>query len=40
MELELDHIVNVAQGGTDDEFNLQSLCSPCHKKKTIKESQR
>jgi len=40
MQLELDHIVNVAQGGTDDESNLQSLCSPCHKKKTLKESQQ
>jgi 5-methylcytosine-specific restriction protein A len=39
MELELDHIVNVAQGGTDDEKNLQSLCVPCHKKKTSKESR-
>ena len=39
MELELDHIVNVAQGGTDDESNLQSLCVPCHKEKTLKESR-
>ena len=38
-ELELDHIVNVAQGGTDDESNLQSLCVPCHKKKTQIESR-
>ena len=39
MELELDHIVNVAQGGTDDESNLQSLCVPCHKKKTQMEGR-
>lgn len=39
MELELDHIVNIAQGGNDDESNLQSLCVPCHKEKTRKESQ-
>ena len=39
MQLELDHIVNVAQGGTDDESNLQSLCPPCHLKKTQKESR-
>ena len=39
MELELDHIVNVAQGGNDDESNLQSLCPPCHLKKTQKESK-
>ena len=40
MELELDHIVNVAQGGTDDDSNLQSLCAPCHLKKTKKESKQ
>ncbi|MAG66595.1 MAG: HNH endonuclease [Pseudomonadales bacterium] len=39
-ELELDHIVNVAQGGTDDDENLQSLCVPCHKQKTAMESQQ
>ncbi|WP_336929401.1 HNH endonuclease signature motif containing protein [Acinetobacter tandoii] len=39
-ELELDHIINVAQGGTDDESNLQSLCPECHKKKTSKESRQ
>lgn len=38
-QLELDHIVNVAQGGTDDESNLQSLCPPCHKDKSLKESR-
>ena len=36
--LELDHIVNVAIGGTDDDHNLQSLCVPCHKAKTQIES--
>ncbi|MBW3010581.1 HNH endonuclease, partial [Acinetobacter baumannii] len=39
-DLELDHIVNVARGGTDDESNLQSLCVPCHKKKTQQESRQ
>ncbi|CAP00380.1 hypothetical protein; putative nuclease [Acinetobacter baumannii SDF] len=39
MELELDHIVNIAQGGNDDESNLQSLCVPCHKAKTQAESR-
>ncbi|NIE95175.1 HNH endonuclease [Acinetobacter sp. Tr-809] len=39
MELELDHIVNIAQGGNDDESNLQSLCVPCHKDKTQRESR-
>ncbi|QFS17028.1 HNH endonuclease [Acinetobacter indicus] len=37
--LELDHIKNIAQGGTEDESNLQSLCTPCHKKKTQQESR-
>lgn len=40
MDLELDHIVNIAQGGNDDESNLQSLCVPCHKEKTLKESRQ
>ena len=35
---EVDHIINVAQGGTDDESNLQTLCASCHKKKTARES--
>jgi len=39
MKLELDHIINVAQGGTDDESNLQSLCVECHKVKSQKESR-
>lgn len=37
-DLEVDHIVNVAQGGTDDQCNLQALCIPCHKAKTATES--
>ncbi len=36
--LEVDHIINVAQGGTDDPSNLQSLCSACHRSKTAQES--
>lgn len=39
IDLELDHIKNKAQGGTDHESNLQSLCVPCHKKKTQQESR-
>lgn len=38
-ELELDHIVNVAVGGTDDESNLQILCTDCHRVKTLDESK-
>lgn len=38
-QLEIDHIVNKAQGGTDDESNLQTLCKSCHQTKTHTESQ-
>jgi len=38
-DLELDHIVNVAKGGTDDDHNLQTICTTCHKPKTHAESQ-
>ena len=39
-DLELDHIVNVAKGGTESDSNLQTLCkSPCHAEKTHRESQ-
>ena len=31
---EVDHIIPKAKGGTDDEDNLQSICTPCHKHKT------
>lgn len=32
---EVDHIIPKAQGGTDDESNLQSICEDCHRDKTI-----
>lgn len=38
-ELEADHIINVARGGTDDMENLQTICIPCHEPKTLAESQ-
>jgi 5-methylcytosine-specific restriction protein A len=38
LQLEVDHIVNRARGGLDDEENLQALCIPCHKQKTAAES--
>lgn len=38
-DLECDHIINTAQGGTDDPSNLQTLCKPCHQVKTHAESQ-
>lgn len=37
---EVDHIVNKAEGGSDDDGNLQSICKPCHKAKTAAESHR
>lgn len=37
--LELDHIVPLHRGGTDAPDNLQLLCSPCHKEKTIREKK-
>lgn len=34
----VDHVINYAQGGTDDMDNLQSVCGPCHSKKTAREA--
>ena len=38
-ELECDHIVNTAKGGSDEPSNLQALCKLCHTKKTLAESE-
>lgn len=35
---ECDHIIPKHKGGTDDQANLQMLCSPCHADKTQKEA--
>ena len=36
---EVDHIVPISMGGVPDSLdNLQSLCKPCHSKKTQKEN--
>jgi len=35
---EVDHILNLAAGGTDDPSNLQLLCTWHHKQKTAKEA--
>lgn len=34
---EVDHVIPKARGGADDESNLQSLCGPCHSRKTARE---
>lgn len=34
---EVDHIIPVAKGGTNDLENLQPLCKPCHGRKTAEE---
>ena len=36
---QVDHMVNVATGGTDDLTNLQSACKPCHDQKTAREAR-
>jgi len=35
---EVDHVIPLADGGDDDESNLQSLCKPCHMAKTAREA--
>lgn len=35
----VDHIVNKAQGGTDNPANLQAICDQCHKAKTAAEAR-
>jgi 5-methylcytosine-specific restriction protein A len=35
-----DHIVNVAEGGADNETNTQAICESCHAQKTQTEAER
>jgi 5-methylcytosine-specific restriction protein A len=35
---ELDHIVALADGGTHELANMQTLCRPCHRDKTAREA--
>lgn len=37
---DVDHIVPLAEGGTDEPSNKQTLCKPCHDKKTRPEIRR
>ena len=38
LAVEVDHIVNKAAGGSDDDGNLQAICKRCHTEKTIHEA--
>lgn len=35
-----DHVIPLAEGGTDDDDNVQGLCKPCHDAKSRQESAR
>lgn len=35
---QVDHIVQKKSGGTDEESNLQAICTECHKLKTAREA--
>lgn len=37
---QVDHIVPKCEGGSDDDDNLQSICTECHKAKTAEEALR
>ena len=37
---EVDHIHHKAAGGTEDDANLQAICSPCHQAKTAQEARQ
>jgi 5-methylcytosine-specific restriction endonuclease McrA len=36
----VDHIIPIEDGGTDDDKNLQVLCSADHGRKTVEEQRR
>jgi 5-methylcytosine-specific restriction protein A len=37
---EVDHVIPQAEGGSEDDSNLQSICEACHKAKTHAEAAR
>ena len=36
---DVDHIIAVADGGTDDRANRRGLCAPCHRKHTADQNR-
>lgn len=36
---EVDHIIELANGGSDHPGNIQAACTPCHKAKTQQAAQ-
>lgn len=39
-EGQVDHKVPLSRGGSDDDYNLQWLCHPCHDAKTKREQKQ
>lgn len=37
---QIDHEIPLAEGGSDDEYNLKSICAPCHEAKSKAEAGR
>ena len=35
-----DHVIPLAEGGLEQEDNIQALCRPCHQAKTEQEQKR
>lgn len=35
--VQVDHKLPLAQGGTDDQSNLQAICAACHRRKSVDE---
>lgn len=38
--LEVDHVLNIAHGGTHNLDNLQTLCAACHREKSQEEARQ
>ncbi|WP_312517297.1 HNH endonuclease signature motif containing protein [Massilia sp.] len=36
----VDHIIALADGGTDDDDNKETLCQPCHDAKSAREARQ